>query len=283
MREPRAFRLATNGADLQLYEWPGAEPAAFFVHATGFHARCWDQVVANLPGQRCIAVDMRGHGLSAKPPPPYPWANFGEDVAGLLRALGLRDAIGVGHSKGGFAVTWAAAEVPGAFRALLLIDPVILAQEAYGMARGTGEHFAAKRRNAWASPEEMVTRFASRSPFDRWQPAVLRDYCRYGLVPDAAGDGYILACPPEIEAAAYASSAGSLAIYERIPKVGVPVRVLRAPQVDGGPAANMSGSPTWPGLAAAFPHGEDMLLPDFTHFIPMEDPAFVASQIAELG
>ena len=90
---------------------------------SGFHARCWDQVVAHLPGRQVFAIDMRGHGLSEKPPPPYPWRNFGLDVAAVAEELGLRGAVGVGHSKGGFAVTAAAARVPAAFSALLLVDP----------------------------------------------------------------------------------------------------------------------------------------------------------------
>ena len=33
------------------------------VHATGFHARCWDQVIAHLPSDwNIVSVDMRGHG-----------------------------------------------------------------------------------------------------------------------------------------------------------------------------------------------------------------------------
>ena len=50
----------------------------------------------------------------------------------------------------------------------------------------------------------MFERFHKRPPFDLWQPQVLRDYCEYGLLPD--GDGFVLACPPEIEASIYQHS-----------------------------------------------------------------------------
>ncbi|MFN0093230.1 MAG: alpha/beta fold hydrolase [Dehalococcoidia bacterium] len=283
MNAPTETRLAINGVEIQVYEWPGFEPAAFLAHATGFHARCWDQVVSQLGGRRCIAIDMRGHGLSSKPPPPYRWVDFGEDTAEVLRVLGVRGAIGVGHSKGGFAVTWAAAKVPEAFRALLLVDPVILPKGAYGREQNGEEHFAARRRNEWSSPEEMFERFASRPPFNRWKPEVLRDYCRYGLVPAAAGDGFVLACPPEVEAATYAGSAGSGAIYDAVATIDIPVRILRARPQAEDPSAGMSGSPTNPELATYFRNAIDLPVYHYTHFIPMEDPAFVAQEIERLA
>jgi pimeloyl-ACP methyl ester carboxylesterase len=271
-----------NGVELQLYEWPGDGPTVFLAHATGFHARCWDQVVARLPGHRVLAVDMRGHGLSSQPEPPYLWRYFGEDVAALCRAIGLEGAIAAGHSKGGYAITLAAALAPGIFSKLLLVDPVILAREAYAAARGDVEHFAARRRNEWSSPEEMFERFQDRRPFSLWDPAVLRDYCQYGLVPNPGGEGYVLACPPRIEAATYAGSAGG-DIYDEIATIDLPVRILRAQPRSGPVAQDMSGSPTYPELWRHFRHAEDVPLPNLTHFIPMQDPELVARHVRELA
>lgn len=281
MREPTASRRALNGVELQVYEWAGAGPTVFFAHATGFHARCWDQVVSGLPEYRCVALDMRGHGLSSKPEPPYAWRSFGEDVAGLIAALGLKDALGVGHSKGGYAVTLGAAKVPGVFKRLLLVDPVILPRESYGELRMQGEHFAARRRNEWPSAEVMFESFVGRAPFSAWDPAVLMDYCRYGLVPNPAGEGLVLACPPAIEASIYGWSSGGDP-YPELEALEIPVRVLRARGRDEGNPMDMSGSPTYPDLARHFKHGEDCPVPQFSHFIPMEDPGFVAAQVREL-
>ncbi|MEO8540622.1 MAG: alpha/beta hydrolase [bacterium] len=283
MREPVSTRHSVNGVELQVYEWAGEGPTVFLAHATGFHARCWDQVVEQLPEFRCIAVDMRGHGLSSKPPPPYLWRYFGQDVAALGRELGLEGAIAVGHSKGGYAITLAAALKPGIFGKLLLVDPVILSREAYAADRGDVEHFAARRRNEWASPEEMFERFKDRPPFSLWDPAVLHDYCQYGLVPNPAGEGFVLACPPKIEAATYAGSAGG-DIYEEIATIDIPVRILRArARSTESVLGDMSGSPTTPDLAKHFRNSEDFYLPQYTHFIPMQDPTYVAAQIREMA
>jgi pimeloyl-ACP methyl ester carboxylesterase len=277
MPQPIESRVQANEIGLAVFEWPGEGTPVFFAHATGFHARCWDQVIARLPGRRCIAMDMRGHGRSDKPAPPYVWRSFGEDVAAVARQLDFHGYIAVGHSKGGHAVTLAAALEPGIFSRLILVDPVILPRDTYARAP-MEEHFAARRRNHWTSPDEMFERFRARPPFNAWDPAVLRDYCDYGLLPNPDGEGYVLACPPRIEAAVYAGSAGT-DIYDEIESLDIPVRVLRARARQESSLMDMSGSPTAAGLASHFKHGEDVPGPQHSHFIPMADPALVAEEV----
>lgn len=282
MRTPSFSRVDLGELALGLFEWPGSDPGLpplLLVHATGFHARCWDAVVELLPDFHIFAPDMRGHGRSEKPAPPYPWTNYVRDVVALAEQLGLRGALGVGHSKGGYAVARAAAWAPGVFAGLLLVDPVIMARERYGDA-AFDEHFAARRRNHWNSPDEMYERFRARPPFASWQPRVLRDYCDHGLLPSPDGDGYVLACPPAIEAATYAGSAGQDP-FDDLARVEIPVRILRG-RTRAANAMDMSSSPTLPGLWRHFPNATDRHLPGHSHFIPMEDPALVAHEIRAL-
>ena len=285
----REGRVAVRGIELAYFEWgPRVGPTILMLHATGFHARCWDGVIRELPGSmHVVAVDQRGHGRSTKAP-PYDWGEFGADAAALVEALDLDDVIGVGHSMGGHAAVQAAAEHADRFRALLLVDPVILDPAAYaGPAplRPPNDHPVSRRRNRWTSPEEMFERFEDRHPFRVWIPEVLMDYCRFGIVPH--GDGFVLGCPPEVEAAIYTGSAGR-DIRESIGEIAKPVVVLRAkarpspgrPPPSG--AMDFALSPTWPGLAAAFPNGRDVPYPDLTHFMPMQAPDLVACHIREL-
>jgi pimeloyl-ACP methyl ester carboxylesterase len=268
---------------LHWFEWgaPGPEPSIVLIHATGFHARCWDKVVKALPGRHVLALDLRGHGRSGKTP-PFSWDSYGNDLVAWAEHLGLAGAIAAGHSMGGYALTDAAASKPEAFSRLLLIDPVILPPELYA-ERASGPqdpsaHPTAKRRNHWENWEAMEARFADRLPFKRWEPAVLQDYCRYGVLPGPEGD-FVLACPPEVEASIYLGSAGR-DIYQRIPEVRVPVTVLRAPPRTGPrDVMDFSASPTWPELASKFPQARDVVLPEHSHFIPMEAPALTAAYI----
>jgi pimeloyl-ACP methyl ester carboxylesterase len=62
------------------------------------------------------------------------------------------------------------------------------------------------------------------------------------------------------------------------------VRVLRArPRDPSDPAASFSGSPAAEDLASWFPRGEDVFLPEYSHFIPMEAPGLIARHVAELA
>jgi lipase len=283
-REPKEWRVPSADITLSVFEWPSVGPAEgpplLFAHATGLHARVWDQVIAALPRQRCFAVDQRGHGRSDKPPSPYLWPLFASDLLNVIRHFDLKRLLGVGHSLGGHAMTLAAANEPSRFGALLLIDPVILPHEWY-VGSLPGEHYAARRRSHFASPETMIERFKDRLPFSRWQPAVLHDYCAYGLLPN--GGEYTLACPPAVEAEIYQRSSDvENDIYPHIASVDLPVRILRADAGQAVLAQNLSASPTAPDLASHFRHGEDVLLANHSHFIPMEAPDLVAEHINQM-
>lgn len=271
--------VEAGGHRLALWQQGGQAslPAIFFAHATGFHARCWDQIIARLPDRHCYALDILGHGQSDKPAPPYRWRWFGEQVASVCRQLEVRDMVGVGHSMGGHAITLAAALAPECFRSLLLIDPVIRPESQYA-GPWIESHFARKRRNHWSSPDEMFERFRDRDPFRAWDPQVLRDYCDYGLRRE--GDAFVLACPPEIEGAIYEqSSVPQSNIYPELRTVEIPVTVLRSARefVPGTP--DMSASPTASDLATHFRKGRDVCT-RYSHFIPMEAPSLIADMVA---
>jgi len=59
-------------------------------------------------GFHAVAVDLRGHGDSDKPPRGYDAWTLASDVTNLVRALGHASAVIVGHGEGGF-VAWTAA------------------------------------------------------------------------------------------------------------------------------------------------------------------------------
>lgn len=277
-----------NGSKARIayYEWGDpVEQPVLLIHATGFHARCWDKIVAELPrGFRAIAPDTRGHGRSERTGPMTDWSLAAGDVGELIDYLDLRQTIGVGHSKGGHTLVQVAAAAPSRFDRLLLVDPVLLAPELYSQLQGAmtpNEHPVARRRNVWSSWEEMFEHFRKRYPFSLWRPDVLADYCRYGLVERTDGTGLELACPPEIEASIYVGST-NLDIYELAKTITVPVTVMRArARTPGEATMDFASSPTWAKAAEAFPRGRDVYLPHLTHFIPMQDPMLVARFIGD--
>ena len=281
--------VSVNGINLCWFEWGKQyrdEETILLVHATGFHARCWDQTVNHLQRKHVIAFDMRGHGRSDNTP-PFSWQSFGLDLIGFVRALDLNNIVGVGHSMGGHVMSQAAAKENSRFSRLLLVDPVIMSPEAYSQHESihtawlndTGEHPVSRRKNCFADADSMFSNFQGRSSYAVWREDVLRDYCEYGLVPNTEGDGYVLACPPWVEASIYMGSSGT-DIFEQIRCIDVPVKVLRAkPRDPESEAMDFTTSPTWEELANQFKVGTDVFLPELTHFIPMQDPGLVARYI----
>jgi pimeloyl-ACP methyl ester carboxylesterase len=289
---PVENRISVNDVSLCWFEWgrehAGAEPTIVLSHATGFHARCWDRVVARLGARHVVALDTRGHGRSDK---VYPvrWRDFGRDLAAFVRRRDLHDVVAVGHSAGGHSTVEAAALEPGRFRRLVLIDPTILAPDLYASrgphaASGASGHPAGKRRREFASVDEMLERLKERPSFAAFDPGVLRDYCAYGLLPRADGAGFALACPPAYEAAVYDASLENRDIYEHVHAIGVPVLIVRAMEPRTlSDLFDFRYSPTWPALAGEFRNARDLHLPDRTHFLPLEDPGFTASLILDAG
>jgi len=276
MESPLLHFVPAGELKLAVWEWPGHGPALLFAHATGFHGRCWDHIVRCFPGRRAIALEFRGHGRSTIPPPPIPWPDFAQDVLAVARHFDIRGSIGIGHSMGGHSLVSAAILQRAIFSALVLVDPVLMAREYY-REPAPDASFIARRRNRFASSAEMIERFRGRLPFSKWQPEALRNYCDYALRPD--GDSFVLACPPAVEAAIYGRcNAPENDLYGGMPGVVQPVTILRAGST---PTAgfDLNASPTAPDVAACFPNGRDVFLPDHNHYIPMEAPELVEAEI----
>ncbi|MEV6845020.1 alpha/beta hydrolase [Actinoplanes sp. NPDC051411] len=113
-----------NGVRLGLRE--AGDPAGapvLLLHGSGSNARTWDRFAARLTaaGRRALAIDLRGHGTSARPG-HYSLASIRDDVLDLLDRLSLRGAVLVGHSVGGYAALAAAQQAPERVGALILED-----------------------------------------------------------------------------------------------------------------------------------------------------------------
>lgn len=286
---PTHHMFDASEARISYFEWGDTDaPTILLAHATGFHARVWDKTIAALPeGFRIVAIELRGHGRSEYEKPLESWRMIAQDIGELIQALSLRDLIGVGHSMGAHCMAQTAFDLPEAFKRIVLVDPVlsrpdIYEQNRYADLAGPEDHPIANRRNRWASWQEMFETYKDRHPYSLWQPDVLEDYCRHGLLPHDDGDGFKLACPPIVEASVYFYQRHTN-IYHLIRQIEAPTIVMRAKRrtEEEWKVTNFTKSPTWEELAAQFKNGRDVYLPDFSHFIPMQDPALVARFIAD--
>lgn len=96
-------------------------PPVVFAHALGLDLTLWDKVMPLLPpGLRLIRYDLRGHGGSDVPPPPYGMGALVRDAEALLDRLKVRDCVFVGLSVGGLIAQGLAAKRLDLVRALVL-------------------------------------------------------------------------------------------------------------------------------------------------------------------
>lgn len=114
--------IYVNGIRLRYEAW-GNGPPVILLHGLGSSADDWVFQLPDLGRHfQCIAVDLRGHGLSDKPDMPYSMALLASDVAGLITALGRGAVHIVGLSLGGMVAQQLAIAYPGWVRSLVLIN-----------------------------------------------------------------------------------------------------------------------------------------------------------------
>lgn len=150
-----------------------------FINSLGTDLRIWDAIVPHFSANhRLVRYDKRGHGLSDCPSPPYTLHQHTADLAGLMDALQVNQAIFVGISVGGMIAMDFAIHHPHRVGKLVLCDtaPRIGTPEmwnervntlrAHGMAhlgetilaRWFAPSFAAEQPDAYRGYGNMLTR-----------------------------------------------------------------------------------------------------------------------------
>jgi pimeloyl-ACP methyl ester carboxylesterase len=67
---------------------------------------------------------LRGHGESDKPEGTYPITAYADDIAYMIKQLGLGKVMAVGHSMGSIVVLQLAAAFPDCVAGIVMIEPV---------------------------------------------------------------------------------------------------------------------------------------------------------------
>jgi non-heme chloroperoxidase len=101
-----AFATAKDGTRIYFKDW-GSGPPVVFSHGWPLTADAWDPQLKLMAdnGFRAIAHDRRGGGRSDQPWEGNDLDTYADDLAAVMEALDLHDAILVGHSTGGGEVT----------------------------------------------------------------------------------------------------------------------------------------------------------------------------------
>jgi hypothetical protein len=135
-----------------------------------------------------------------------------------------------------------------------------------------------RRKNQWASIEDMFSRLEKRELFAQWPKDTLHDYCTY-----AVDENYKLVCAPDAEASIYKLSMESYSnIYPLIEQSkfiqNIPIHIVRATIAS---ITQLETSPTAPDLVKWFKKGRDTHLENSKHLFPMEQPQLVIDLVKE--
>jgi lipase len=145
---------------LATYEWgePGS-PRIVCLHGVRNHGRHFAPLAARLPEYHVVAPDLLGHGSSPWQPP---W-DIATHLDAIVRSVGARESVLIGHSFGGRLAFELAARAPKLVPKLVLLDPAILLPGQVALAAAEN----ACRDKSYVSFDELIERRYDESQLQR--------------------------------------------------------------------------------------------------------------------
>lgn len=199
---------AGTGPVLRGRRFDSGGPTIHFLSGNGFCGGVyWPMLRSLLPDYSVFTHDIEGQGESDAPDHFSGVRAVAQRIPQIMaeQALAGQGLIGIGHSFGGALTLRVAAENPGLFKALVLLDPIVLPPPAFiglKLMSLIGRHPLSqptrRRRDTWPSRQAVVDNLRGRGAFKNWTEEALRCFADYAI--REVGGEFKLACPKEIEA-----------------------------------------------------------------------------------
>jgi pimeloyl-ACP methyl ester carboxylesterase len=226
------------------------------LHANGYPPECYKPLLELLKTEyHVFGMLLRPLWDDARIDDIQDWHPFSDDLLEFLATQGSGfdtsekntrstqppPVIGVGHSIGAIVTLRAALRDPSKFKALVLIDPVLLMPHrllAWNIVRATGlgDRFhplvvgAKKRRRTFDNLETVFRGYRNRNIFRYMSDENLRIYIE-GIT-RKIDQGYELVFSPEWEAQIYRTGLRDFDIWRDLPKLNVPTLFIRGAETD---------------------------------------------------
>jgi len=217
-------------------------------HGNGFavdaYLPFWHQLT---PKYDVLVLDFRNHGQNIPVEPAnHNYAQLARDLDRVLDAvnnrLGNKPTAGIFHSMSARAAMKHALELGWRWAGLVLFDPpnVPLVGHPHYAAMQTFEsklrQWALGRRRRFGTVQELADDYRGSRAAAGWVKGAHELMAESVLRRSPEGDGYVLVCAPENEAAIYAE-AMTLNLWPHAAELGGPVKLIGAdPHLKGGPA-----------------------------------------------
>jgi len=239
---------------------PTGAPVLVLAHSLGTTMEIWDPVLPALARDlRVVRYDLRGHGRSPVPPPPYAVADLGADLLRLLDRIGAERASVCGVSLGGMVAMWLGAQAPQRIDRLVLCCTSAHAAPPSRWA----ERAATVRSHGTAAVASAVLAnwftagFAARRP---------DEVARFrAMLEGTPAEGYAAAC----------GAIERLDLRDDLPAIAAPTLCLGGRDDGALPPEHMLR------IAESIPGARLVVLPDAAHLAPAEQPDAVAALVLE--
>jgi pimeloyl-ACP methyl ester carboxylesterase/DNA-binding SARP family transcriptional activator len=180
---PHERLVPLSAVTLHIVEWGGGEPTIVAVPGSAGIAHMFGVFAERLEAShRIIAVDLRGHGFSDKPPAGYDIHGHLQDLAELIQCLQLRRPVIMGHSAGGAVATFvaAASDVGG----LVLLEGMVGDRAFRENAAAQAAPIATRLDKRYASFDAYLAEWrARRVPFTEEAERLADRWVRFALTP----------------------------------------------------------------------------------------------------
>lgn len=243
---------------LAYFDSGDAGPVVLFAHGVGSSGGSWQHLFSRLPGWRLVAGDMRGHGRSGTPPPPYTLTDLADDQIKLIDAVGVDKVHFVGFSIGALIGQAVALARPDRIASLTLLS---------GIAGRT----VTQRTNA----EARLLTIRSSAPADVARGSVDRWFSAAFQASSAALAAEEVQRVSRVDPTGYAGCYEVLATYDlvdRLAEIDVPTLIATG-EFDGGSTPAMSRR-----MKSLIPDSRLKIVPSANHYIQVE----AADHTAEL-
>lgn len=262
--------------------YAGNGPPAHFCHANGFALGLYEPLLSRLQKQFDLsALQMRPTWPQIGPPPRRrDWAIYTDDLIAHLEQNCCPPVVGIGHSMGAACTVFAAVRRPDLFRALILIETVMVSRPAamllnfipkFVMLRTEPARSTLMRRDTWSSRDEFIDDCQRHRAYRRFDEEALLALREHGVI--ETGDGrYRLAFPKDWEAHNYTQPPW---LINHLAALQMPCLAIRTK-----PSVFCSGA-LWDEWKSRCPNTVFVENPQFGHLLPVESASATEALITD--